>query len=76
MRLGGPARKHGVADTDIWHAVRNAMRRVSVDDDLIMLIGPASNGTLLEIGVLDIEGDDPVVIHAQPLRAKFHKFLG
>ena len=27
-------------------------------------------------GVLDIEGDDPVVIHAQPLRPKFHRFLG
>jgi len=76
MRIGGPARKHGVTDADIWHAVRNAVRRVSVDDDLVMLIGPASNGALLEIGVLDLEGDDPVVIHAQPLRAKFHKFLG
>ena len=30
-----------------------------------MLIGPAATGALLEIGVLDIEGDDPVVIHAQ-----------
>lgn len=76
MRIGGPARKHGVADADIWHAVRNAMRRVSVDDDLVMLIGPASDGALLEIGVLDLEGDDPVVIHAQSLRAKFYKFLG
>jgi hypothetical protein len=76
VRIGGPAHKHGVVDADIWHAVRNAMRRVSVGDDLVMLIGPASNGAFLEIGVLDLEGDDPVVIHAQPLRAKFHKFLG
>jgi hypothetical protein len=49
----------------------NAMRRVLLDDDLVMLIGPASDGALLEIGVLDIEGDDPVVIHAQPLRRSF-----
>lgn len=76
MRIGEPARKHEVADADIWHAVRNAMRRVILDDDLVMLIGPASDGELLEIGVLDIEGDDPVVIHAQPLRLKFHRFLG
>lgn len=76
MRIGDPARKHGVADADIWHAVRNAMRRVLLDDDLVMLIGPASDGALLEIGVLDIDGEDPVVIHAQPLRAKFHRFLG
>jgi len=52
------------------------MRLVSVDDDLVMLIGPKSDGALLEIGVLDIDGSDPVVIHAKPLRPKFHKFLG
>ncbi|MGH2912702.1 MAG: hypothetical protein ACRDJ3_09540 [Solirubrobacteraceae bacterium] len=75
MRIGKPARKHGVVDADIWHAVRNAMRRVLLDDDLVMLIGPASDGALLEIGVLDIESDDPVVIHAQSLRPKFHRFL-
>jgi hypothetical protein len=51
MRIGEPARKHGIADADIWHAVRNAMRRVLLDDDLVMLIGPASDGALLEIGV-------------------------
>lgn len=76
MRIGEPARKHGIADPDIWHAVRNTMRRILLDDDLTMLIGPAPDGALLEIGVLDIEGDDPVVIHAQPLRPKFHRFLG
>jgi hypothetical protein len=73
--VGDPARKHGVDDPDISHATRNAMRRVAVDDDLVMLIGPARDGRLLEIGVLDIDGDDPVAIHAQPLRAKFHRFL-
>jgi hypothetical protein len=76
MRIGDPARKHGIADADIWHAVRNAMRRVSVDDDLVMLIGPASDGALLEIGVLDIGGEDPVAVHAQRLRPKFQTFLG
>jgi hypothetical protein len=76
MRIGEPARKHGIADSDIWHAVRNSMRRILLDDDLTMLIGPATNGALLEIGILDIEGDDPVVIHALPLRPKFHRFLG
>lgn len=45
-------------------------------DDLTMLIGPAADGALLEIGVLDIDGDDPVVIHAMPLRRKFYRFLG
>lgn len=76
MRIGEPARKHGVADTDIVHAVRTAMRRVAMDEDLTMLIGPASDGALLEIGVLDLEGDDPVVVHAMTLRPKFQRFLG
>ncbi len=75
MRIGEPARKHGVSDADIWHAVRNAMRWVEVDDDLTMLIGPAADGALLEIGVLDISGEDPVIIHAMALRSKFYRFL-
>ncbi|MDP9022013.1 MAG: hypothetical protein M3N57_04775 [Actinomycetota bacterium] len=76
MRIGEPARKHGVSDADIWHAVRNAVRWVGMDDDLTMLIGPATDGALLEIGVLDIDGDDPVVIHAMSLRRKFYRLLG
>ena len=56
MRIGGPARKHGVTDADIWHAVSTAMRRVVMAEDLTMLIGPASDGALLEIGVLDFDG--------------------
>ena len=75
MRIGEPARKHGVADTDILHAVRNAMRWIEMEDDLTMLIGAATNGALLVIGVLDIESDDPVAIHAMPLRRRFHRFL-
>ena len=75
MRIGGPARRHGVGDADIQHAVRNSLRWVEMDDDLTMLIGPAYDGTLLEIGVLDIGGEDPVAIHAMPLRRKFHRFL-
>ncbi len=46
-----------------------------MDEDLTMLIGPATEGALLEIGVLGLDGDDPVVIHAMPLRPKFHRFL-
>jgi hypothetical protein len=76
VRIGVPARKHGVVEVDIWHAVRSAMRRVVVDEELTMLIGPACDGALLEIGVLDLDGDDAVVIHAMALRPKFYRFLG
>lgn len=75
VRIGGPARKHGVSDADIEHAVRNALRWVVMDDDLTMLIGPATDGALLEIGILHIAGDDPVAIHAMALRRKFYRFM-
>jgi len=74
VRLGEPARKHGVSVADVRHAVRNAMRWVEMDADLTMLIGAATNGALMEIGVLDIDGDDPVAIHAMPSRQKFYRF--
>jgi len=73
--IGLPARKHGIAEADIWHALRNAVRRVAMDEKLSMLIGPAIDSALLEIGVLGIDGDDPVVIHAKELRGKFYRFL-
>jgi hypothetical protein len=40
-----------------------------------MLIGPARNGALLGVGVLDVDSDDPVIIHAMPLRPDFYRFL-
>lgn len=46
-----------------------------MDDDLTMLIGAATDGARLEVGVLDIAGDDPVAIHAMALRRKFYRFL-
>jgi len=46
-----------------------------MDEDLTMLIGPAVDGALLELGILDLDGDDPVVIHAMSLRPKFYRFL-
>lgn len=75
MRIGGPARNHGVTDDDIQHAVRNAVRRITMGEDLTMMIGPAADGSLLEVGVLDLDGDDPVAIHAMTLRPKFYRFL-
>lgn len=38
MRIGEPARRHGVSDDDIEHAIRNAIRQ-HVGDEFAMLIG-------------------------------------
>jgi hypothetical protein len=65
-----------VADADIWHAVRNAMRRVENENEFTLLIGPARDGAPLEIGILGLDSDDPVILHAMPLRPKFYELLG
>jgi len=75
VEIADSARKHGVPDDDIWHAVRNPLRVVPGDGrDLV--IGPDRAGRLLEVVVLDDDaGKEPVVIHAMRLRSKFYEYL-
>jgi hypothetical protein len=56
--------------------VRNAIHKIDMDEDLTMLIGPTRDGAPLELGVLGLDSDDPVIIHALPLWAKFYRLLG
>jgi hypothetical protein len=66
------ARKHGVTDDDMLHAVRNHWRAFETDDPaVIMYIGPATTAEPLEVGVVDEQGT--AVIHAMPARPKFLK---
>ena len=51
------------------------MRRIDLDEAPTKLIGPATDGGLLEIGALNLEGEDPVVIHAMELSRRFCLFL-
>jgi len=51
------------------HAYRNPIRVFEIED-LVMLIGAAIDGNLLEIGVAVAEGVE-FIIHAMPARQKF-----
>lgn len=73
MEIADSARKHGVVDDDIRHAVRNAIRVVS-QGDRDLYIGADRDGRLLEVVVLDDE-EEPFAIHAMPLRRKFYDHL-
>jgi len=68
VRIAETARKHGVADEDTLHAVRSAIAQWRLNDDFTMRVGPACDGSLLEVGVLGIDTDDPVIVHAMPCR--------
>jgi hypothetical protein len=71
MRVAQTARKHGIADGDMLHATRNAIAQWRLDDDFTMRVGPGHDGDLLEIGVLGIDTDDPVIVHAMPARPQY-----
>ncbi len=75
MQIADSARKHGVLDEDILHALRNPLRVVAGPGrDLVIAADRA--GRLLEVVVLDDDlAEDPVVIHAMPLRPKFRDHL-
>ena len=63
----------GVSDEDVRSALRAEFRTYRQGDRLLV-IGADTTGRLLEVVVLDPD-DEPVVIHAMPLRAKFHDLL-
>jgi hypothetical protein len=64
------ARKHGIADDDMIHAYRHAIRSLDVDD-FVMCIGPNRHGNLLEIGYTT-DPNTVQIFHAMQAR---HKFL-
>jgi hypothetical protein len=69
------ARKHGIADADIEHAVRHAMSIDDRDNDTRLYLGPARNADLLEV-VTVIEVDRvQTVIHSMRMRPKYRRLL-
>jgi len=70
------ALKHGVSVEDIEHAVRNAVVSEELDDDLHLYLGPTRSASLLEVIVVERQGDRPeLAIHAMAIREKYRRLL-
>lgn len=71
------AGRHGVTRAAISHALEHPLAEFEIDDDpsKILVLGPGSNGNLLEVVVLLLDGDRLLVIHAMPLRSRYHHLL-
>jgi hypothetical protein len=71
------ARKHGVTDDDLLHAVNHvlATEDAGEDPDRWLVIGPDRAGNLLEVVVLTTVEGAEIAIHAMPMRAKFNRLL-
>jgi hypothetical protein len=73
------ARKHGIPDAAILHALDHALTVIDLEADAdppkVLAIGPDHAGNLLEIIWLELAGDANLVIHAMPLRPAFYVLL-
>jgi len=77
VEIHSSARRHGVDDEDMLHAVANslAVEDLSEDPDRWLVVGPDRVANLLEIIVLITEQGTEMIIHAMPLRAIYRKLL-
>lgn len=76
VEIHSSARRHGVNDLDIQHAVEHslAIEDIGEDPDRWLVIGPDRAGNLLELVVL-VDQRGEIVIHAMALRPKYRKLL-
>ncbi len=75
MEVHPSARKHGITDEDVTHAVENAMAIENQDDDTRLYLGPARSAALLEVLTIVRDDRSELAIHAMPMRAKYQRLL-
>jgi hypothetical protein len=75
VEIHSSARKHGVADEDIEHAIDNVMSIDNQDDDTRLYLGPARNADLLEVVTIVRDDGSELVIHAMKMRPKYRRLL-
>ena len=70
------ARKHGISDDDIRHAINNAIAAITRPDQpgFTMIVGPDHRAALIEVGILETDDQD-YVIHAMTARLKYLKMV-
>jgi hypothetical protein len=73
------ARKHGISDDDIVHAVKHALAVHDIGEgrraDPELASGPDRAGDLLEIVVLELDDGRWLVIHAMRMRRRYEGLL-
>jgi hypothetical protein len=75
VEIHSAARKHGIADADIDHAVEHAMTIEDQDDDTRLYLGPARSAAFLEIVTIVRDDGSEIAIHAMGMRAKYQRLL-
>jgi hypothetical protein len=80
VEIRSSARKHGVADADMRHAVDyyGYAGEESSDDGLVkvLYLGPDRAGNMLEVVVIERQDGHEIIIHAMKMRQKYDRLLG
>lgn len=76
MQIHPSARRHGVRDNDIDHALNQAVAWVELGEDppRYLVVGPDRAGNLLEVVVILVDAG-VLAIHAMPLRRSTQREL-
>lgn len=75
LEIHPAARKQGVADTDIEHAVSHPMSIDHRDDHTRLYLSAARNAELLEVATIIRVDRSEIAIHAMKLRQKYRRLL-
>lgn len=80
MEINESARKHGVSDGDVLHAIDQMLVEYELGDDddpprRWLVLGPNRGGLMLELVVLVFDDGGEMVIHAMPMRSKYDELL-
>ncbi len=77
MEIHRSARKHGVADQDILHAIDHALaiEDIGEDPDRWLVLGPDRAINMLEVVVLISTEGTQLAIHAMPMRPIYERLL-
>ena len=69
------ARKDGLADEDIEHAMRHALAIDDQTDDTRLYVGPSRSADLLEVVTIVRNDGSELVIHAMRMRRVYEPLL-
>ena len=77
VEIHGSARRHGVANQDILHAIEHALaiEDAGEDPDRWLVIGPDTAANLLEVVVMITAEGSQIAIHPMPTREKYARLL-
>ena len=79
MDIHRSARRHGLADDDIRHAIEHPLVVVDLEPEAdppkLLLLGPDVAGNLLEVIILLLANDRSLAVHAMPVRKGYLALL-